>query len=319
LSLSRRISEQRPTVILAILVILSLASLATGQRGNLVTRGISTVVSVVAYPFWQALNHTENAFSYVTGFVTAYSSARTEAYHLREEIGALTPRIADRDSLEEENRRLRRMLGFEQAESRLSFLPAEVVSLSDKPLSAEIISNSSGVLIINRGSIHGVKEAMCAMTPDGVVGIVIKVEPALSYVATLHSDSCKIGAMIGRDRRIWATVHGSGKDFSKICSLEYIDAKDVVRVGDEVLTRGSGIFPSEYLIGKIVDLQKGGSLFQVAYIEPAADPYAIDELFLVARAQPQLAEMVGQTQKDPIELMAFAMPDERSIQERFAP
>ncbi len=314
MSLSRRINEQRPTVILAILVLLSLVSLATGERGNLVTRGVKTTVSVVAYPFWQALNHVENAFSYVTGFVTAYSSARTEAFHLREEIGALTPRIADRDSLEAENRRLRRLLEFEQSESRLSFLPAEVVSLS-----AEIISNSSGVLVINRGSIHGVKEAMCAMTPDGVVGIVINVEPALSYVATLHSDSCKIGAMIGRDRRIWATVHGSGKEVSHICRMEYIDAKDVVRVGDEVLTRGSGIFPSEYVIGKIVDLQKGGSLFQVAYIEPAANPYAIDELFLVARAQPRLAELVGQTQQDSVERMAFSMPDERSIQERFAP
>lgn len=319
MSLSRRISEQRPTVILAILVLLSLTSLATGERGNLVTRSVSTVVSVVAYPFWQALNHTENAVSYVTGFVTAYSSARTEAHRLREEIGALTPRIADRDSLEAENRRLRRLLEFEQSQSRLSFLPAEVVSLPEDPLSAEIISNSSGVLIVNRGSIHGVKEAMCAMTPDGVVGIVIKVEPALSYVATLHSDYCKIGAMISRDRRIWATVHGSGKEYSHICRMEYIDAKDVVRVGDEVLTRGSGIFPSEYRIGTIVDLQKGGSLFQVAYIEPAADPYAIDELFLVARAQPRLAEMVGQTQPDAVDRMAFAMPDERSIQERFAP
>ncbi|MFA6244700.1 MAG: rod shape-determining protein MreC [Candidatus Hydrogenedentales bacterium] len=312
MSLSRRINEQRPTVILAILVLLSLISLATGERGNLVTRGVKTTVSVVAYPFWQALNHTENAFSYVTGFVTAYSSARAEAYRLRDEIGALTPRIADRDSLEAENHRLRRLLEFEQAESRLTFMPAEVVP-------AEIISNSTGVLVINRGSVHGVKEAMCAMTPDGVVGIVTKVEPALSYVATLHSDSCMIGAMIGRDRRIWATAHGSGKDYGPLCSLQYIDAKDVVRVGDEVLTRGSGIFPSGYLIGKIVDVQKGGSLFQEAYIEPAANPYAIDELFLVARAQPRLEELVGQTQQDSAERMAFAMPDERSIQERFAP
>ncbi|MBX7255536.1 MAG: rod shape-determining protein MreC [Candidatus Hydrogenedentes bacterium] len=314
MSLSRRISEQRPTVILAILVLLSLMSLASGQRGNLVTRGIKTTVSVVAYPFWQAMNHIENSFSYVTGFVTAYSSARSEAFHLREEIGALTPRIADRDALEAENQRLRRMLEFEQSQPRLSLKPAEVVSVS-----AEIISNRAGVLIINRGSIHGVKEAMCAMTPDGVVGIVTEVEPALSYVATLHSDFCKIGAIIGRDRRVWATVHGSGKDFGPLCKLEYIDAKDVVRIGDEVLTRGSGIFPSEYRIGKIVDLQKGGSLFQVAYVEPYANPYAIDELFLVARAQPRLAEMVGQAPPDTIEHMAFAMPDERSIQERFAP
>jgi cell shape-determining protein MreC len=297
-------------------------------------------VSVVAYPFWQALDKAENGAKYVSGFVVAYDASRKEAQRLRDEIAELTPRIADYDAVTAENRRLRRMLAFERVQPGLSLLPAEVISVPDKPLSVETISNTSGVLIINvkiisstsgvliinRGSLHGVKEAMCAMTPDGVVGIVTKVEPVLSYVATLRSDLCKIGAMIGRDHRVQATVHGSGSDYSHICRMEYLDAKEVVRVGDEVLTRGSGIFPSEYPIGRIVDIDKTGSLFQVAYVEPAADPYAIDELFLVARAQPRLTELIGTSAvgrgtpaAEPADRMAYTMPDTRSVQDRFAP
>jgi rod shape-determining protein MreC len=192
---------------------------------------------------------------------------------------------------------------------------------------------------VDRGSIHGIEPAMCAMTKDGVAGVVIDVKPTLSYVATLHSDLCQIPAMIGRDKRVRATVHGSGSDFSHICQLEHIDTKDIVRVGDEVLTCGSGIFPAEYPIGKIVEIENSGSLFQVAYMEPYADPYSVDEIFLVKRAQPTLLELTGYDAEpeQPIvpppaplengdaqkrraaEKTAFALPDGRSMQERYAP
>lgn len=337
--LSRRISENRPTIILVVLVVLSLMSLASGTNGNVLSRTVSKGVSIVAFPFWQAMSAVQNRVEYVTSFFVAYSASRTEAENLRRENAALVPRIADRDALEAENERLRELLEFEKDQHRLGLKPASV--LPDGPMAAGIISNTLGVLVINRGGIHGVEEAMCAMTKDGVVGIVIKVEPTLAYVATLHSDYCKIGAMISRDKRVRATVHGSGSEYSPICSMEYIDTQHRVRVGDEVLTSGSGIFPSEYPIGKIIEVQKGGSLFQEAFMEPYADPYSVDELFLVRRAQPTLAELTGaasaasdagveipppvdddqrkNTASNARTTGPFAMPDTRSVQERYAP
>jgi rod shape-determining protein MreC len=316
-------------------------SLASGTNGNVLSRTVSKGVSIVAFPFWQAMSAVQNRVEYVTSFFVAYSASRTEAENLRRENAALVPRIADRDALEAENERLRELLKFEKDQHRLSLTPASVRPVSDSPLAAGIISNTTGVLVINRGSIHGVEEAMCAMTKDGVVGIVIKVEPTLAYVASLHSEYCKIGAMISRDKRVRATVHGSGSDYSPICRMEYIDTQHIVRTGDEVLTSGSGIFPSEYPIGKIIEVEKGGSLFQAAFIQPYADPYAVDELFLVRRAQPTLAELTGtasaasdagveipppvdddqgkKTASNARNTGPFAMPDTRSVQERYAP
>ena len=330
--LSRRISENRSTIILVALVVLSLASLASGPQGNVISRTVSKGVSIVASPFWHVMSAVQLRVEYAVSFVVAYNASRTEAETLRNTITSLVPQIADREALEAENTRLREMLAFQRSQPRLELTPAAV--------DAGIISKTSGVLVINRGSIHGVEEAMCAMTKDGVVGVVIKVEPTLAYVATLHSDLCKIGAMIGRDRRVRATVHGSGSDYSPICRMEYIDTKHVVRAGDEVLTSGSGIFPSEYPIGKITEVHKGGSLFQAADMEPYADPYSVDELFLVRRAQPTLLELTARAGDDPSEGVEiplpppdeaqrkaanikkgtpFAMPDNRTIQERFAP
>ncbi len=336
--LSRRISENRPTIVLVALVVLSLMSLASGTKGNILSRAVSKGVSIVAFPVWQAMSAVQQRVEYATSFVVSYNASRVEAENLQRELASLVPRIADRDAIEAENRRLRAMLKFEDTQPRLDLMPADVVPLSDRPLAAGIISNTGGVLVIDRGSIHGVEAAMCAMTKDGVIGIVTKVEPTLAYVATLHSDECKIGAMIDRNKRVRAIVHGSGSDYSHICRMQYIDTQDIVRVGDEVLTSGSGIFPSEYPIGKITDVQKDSSLFQEAFIEPYADPYSVDELFLVRRAQPTLAELTGAaaaSSESGIEIPAplddserkkktanagpFSMPDTRSVQERYAP
>ena len=337
--LSRRIRENRPTIVLAVLAGLSILSLASGTRGNVISNAVSTTGSVVAYPFWRAFSAINNGTQYVTGFVVAYDASRKEADKLRKQVDALVPQIADRDAVFDENQRLKAMLAFEQAQPRLDLMPAKVVPLSSDPITGSIISKWAGVLVIDRGSIHGVELAMCAMTKDGVAGIVVDVKPTLSKVATLHSDQCQIAAMIGRDKRVRANVHGSGSDYSHICRLEHIDTKDVVRKGDEVLTVGSGIFPAEYPIGKITEIENSGSLFQVAYIEPYADPYSVDEIFLVKRAQPTLLELTGSNgaadqqavpppppledsdskPKSALVTTAFALPDERTMQERYAP
>ena len=336
--LSRRIRENRPTIVLAVLIGLSLLSLASGTQGNVISNGVTTVGSVIAYPFWRALDVVSGATNYVTGFVIAYDASRREATDLRTQFNALVPQIADRDAVFEENVRLKEMLGYMETQPRLDLIPAKVLTLSQDPISAAIISNTVGVLVIDRGSIHEIEPAMCAMTKDGVVGVVIDVKPTLSYIASLHSDRCQIAAMIGRDKRVRATVHGSGSDFSHICRLEHIDTKDIVRVGDDVFTCGSGIFPAEYPIGKIVEVENSGTLFQVAYMEPYADPYSVDEIFLVKRAQPTLGELTGYDMaaeqpvvppsppvddgpKKPVknDKTAFALPDTRSMQERYAP
>ncbi|HRK33761.1 MAG TPA: rod shape-determining protein MreC [Candidatus Hydrogenedentes bacterium] len=338
MQLSRRIRENRPTIVLVVLVSLSLVSLASGTRGNIISNAVATAGSVIAYPFLRTFDAIGGGVNYAVGFVVAYDSSRKEATELREQVNKLVPRIADHDAIYQENQRLKGLLGFIESQPRLDLTAAKTVALSQDPIAAAKISSSAGVLVVNRGSIHGIEPAMCAMTKDGVAGIVIDVRPTLSYVATLHSDRCQIGAMIGRDKRVRATVHGSGSDFSHICRLEHIDTKDVVRVGDEVLTAGSGIFPAEYPIGTIVEVENSGSLFQVAYMEPYADPYSVDEIFLVKRAQPTLMEMSGQDpaanqpvvpEPEPLDMAsrpkrnddkaAFALPDTRSIQERYAP
>lgn len=288
-------------------MLLSLASLASGTTGGVMKDGIYTAVSVVSYPFWKALNAVSDGAGYVTGLVFSYRTAREEAESARREIHLLMPQLAEREELEGQNRRLRAMLAFERSHPRFAMLPAEVVS------------RSGGMLVIDRGSLHGVREFMCAMTKDGVVGVVTRVEPTLSKVATLHSADCKIGAMIRRNR-VTGVIHGSGSDYGHICSMRYIDLKDEVRVGDQVVTsRGSALYPAGFPIGSVTQIHEEGALQKTALVQPAADPYRLDEVFLVVKAQIPPEELAGASVEPEFASMAPTMPDSRPIQERYAP
>jgi rod shape-determining protein MreC len=317
LLLRRRIRENRSTIGLGILVLLSLTSLASGTKGSVVSDGIHTALSVVASPFWKTLHAIEAGTSYVSGLVLSYDSARKEADALQAELHALLLGAADHDELEAENERLRAMLQFQREQPGLALLPGEVMRVP-----GEVISRSAGMLTVDRGSLHGVREFMCAMTKDGVVGVVTRVEPTLCKVATLHSAECRVGAMIERNR-VLGVVHGSGNVMSHVCTMRYIDLKDDVRVGDTVVTSGgsggSVLYPPGCPIGTVTGTREENALQRAATLEPAADPYRLDEVFLVMRAQTPEETLAGPQRESDIVSMAHSMPDDRPIQERYAP
>ena len=303
---SRRISEHRPTVILAVLAALSLASLATGTKASFVRDGIRTVVSVTAYPFLKALKTVENTFGYASDIVFSYSAARkdADAAHLR--LNEAMAQVAQRDELLLENRRLRDMIHFARNQPRLTLE------------SAEVIESFKGIIMIDRGSLHKVRESMCAVNADGIIGIVTQVNPLTANVVTLHNADCKIGAMIARNR-VRGVIHGSTSDLSPYCSMNYIDMKDDVRVGDIVVTSPESVFPSGYRIGRVAAVHDTKSLWKSADVEPAVNPYQLDEVFVLRQALPTPEETSGVASPEDVLSAAPELPDKRSLQERYAP
>lgn len=289
-------------------MVLSLISLASGTEANLLNRYGRTAVSVVATPFWNAMNSFSSGVQYVSGFFIQYHAAQNEAEELRGQLARTMPYMAELREVKAENLRLRDMLGFQKSESRLVTHPVEV----------KVIGKFEGTLIINEGSIHGVRESMCVMTPEGVVGIVTKVEPFQSLVYTLHHADCRIGAIIQRTRA-HGVVQGSGSDFSYICRMEYIGQNEDVRVGDVVVSSGDAIFPKGFPIGRITALHGSESLLKAAFVEPFADPYEAEEVFLVERIQPSAMQLTGVARDEQDLVGGHPMPDDRPAQERYAP
>jgi rod shape-determining protein MreC len=303
---TKRIGEHRSTIIFVMLVTMSLGLLASGTRAVALHDAIRSGVMTAASPLWWLLRWTEDGATYVAGFVTAYDAAHDRAVQLERELVGHEPALARLTVLQAENQRLRAMIGFERSQPRLTQLPAAV------------LTRSEGTLIVDRGSVHGVREFMCAMTPDGVVGVVTEVGPFLSTVATLRSATCNIGAMVQRNR-VPGTVHGSGSDLSPSCEMQNIDLKDDVRTGDVVVTGGGTcLFPPGYLIGTVTNVGDL-ALQKSAWVEPAVDPHHVSEVLLVTQAMPT-EEALADYPPAPEPIAAIpTMPDNRSMQERYAP
>lgn len=289
------------------LVVFCLASLAAGTRTAPIRDGIATAVSVTSYPFLKALGALEDGLNYSLDFVFAYSGARREVDSMRRVLVELMQRSAQRSELLEENRRLRRMMAFDRDRPNLVLEPVEV------------IDSFKGVVRVDRGLRHGLRESMCVVTEEGIVGPLTQVEPLSASVATLHNPECRIAAMVARNR-VRGSIHGSGSDITRYCTMNYIDMKDEVQVGDLVVAAPESIFPTGYPIGRVRAVHADqGSLWKYADVEPIVDPYGLDEVFVMRRVLPPVEELAGEYDGGRADSVAPEVPDTRTIQERYAP
>lgn len=291
---------------MAVLVTFSLASLATGARGGTLGSGLRTTVQVASMPFLLVFHGVEGGASYVKGLVLDYDEARGAAHELQLEFTALRQSLAGRDEALAENARLRTMLNFERTQTQYKLAPAQV------------LQHSRGILTIDLGARHGVRPSMCVIAPDGIIGMITQVGPFSSSVVTLQSSECRVDAMV-RHSRVRGRVHGLGNDLNGLCRMQYIDLKDDVLEGDEIVTSPDSVFPSGFPIGRVVGSSRRGQLAQSVDVLPAADPFRLDEVFVLLSADPEVTDFQGAPLVEETARVALTLIDGRSIQERFAP
>ncbi len=312
MAITRIMAEHRAEVILGTLSFLSLVSLLSGTSATFIQRGLTRVVSLSSYPFLAARTSLEEGVGYTFDFVGRYDDLREEADENKLLRSRLQTTLAREEELAAENRRLRDVLDFARTEARLTLTPVR------------IIENLRGMLTIDRGRMHGIKPRMAVITEDGVVGIVTEAQDITASVATLHHRDCRIAAMVHRNRiRAYDGVVKASPDYSYICSMEFIDMKNDVRLGDLVVTSPESNFPAGLPVGTVDAVRESaGALWRWAEIKPAVDPYALDEALVVTRSVPESTFLANGVHRDTYReatSLAPTMPDERPIQERLAP
>ena len=170
--------------------------------------------------------------------------------------------------LEEENRRLRALLGFP--------LPAEW-----QRLGAQVVGRNGDSwlsrLAIDQGSRAGVTVNAAVVTDRGLVGRVSSVSPSLSIV-TLISDPGSVVATVVAESGEAGVCYGQvGTDLLR---MRFFSREAQVAPGDTVLTSGlGGVFPPHLMVGTVVETFRGDyGLVQYATVRPAAD---LDRLWQV--------------------------------------
>ncbi len=174
----------------------------------------------------------------------------------------------DRDSLAEENARLKTLLNYTKFDKppkqdsldhlkdslMFFFINAEVVK--------QTLSTSNNYFTLNKGFKDGVKKRMGVLGLNGIVGIVRNVSENYCYAMSLKHSQVKISASLKKSNHFGSlTWQGGG---SEVFLLEDIPKNAPLEKGDTVQTSGySYHFPPEVLIGTIDTffIEKGSSFY----------------------------------------------------------
>lgn len=269
--LVRLLARYRRPVILTTALVLSflLMTLQVRHETSVVTFTRQALLFVVS-PF---IRITAATIQGITGTWRDYvdlRAVRAENERLRVETTMLKRRLDQLQDQALETQRLERLLAMRHA-SRAEFLTARVVGKD--------ATNWFKTILLDRGSLEGIRRNQSVLAPDGLVGRVVEVTPTSARVQLLTDPVSAVGGLIQRTR-VTGIVSGN---LGAGARVRYLPLMADVNVGDEVVTSGmGGVFPKGILIGRITSVErKSGALFQEATLQSAVDLSRLEEVLIL--------------------------------------
>lgn len=259
----------RALALLGIVAGVCLLLLTLQMRGR--ASGASDALAIFTTPVQTVVSRVNRTAFGLWSTYQDWKNVRAENRRLRDEAQRLRVESLRVSEVDEENRRLRRLLELKEA------LPLETIS-------GEVIGREWGgwvrSLTVNRGRSSHVVRLTAVIGPDGLIGRIVDVRGGSSVVQVLTDPASTVGAHVVRTRTP-GIIEGEPRGTIR---LKYM-ARDGagMQVGDMVVTSGlGGLFPRGIPIGRVRSIDdRGSALFHYAQIAPAVDFARIDEVLLL--------------------------------------
>jgi rod shape-determining protein MreC len=257
-------------ITLAVLVLIAILLTVLDQTDNL-----DAAFAFIRDPMAVALGWTSQRTDVIASALEGPRDLETA----RQEIDILNARI---DDLERENEELREIEGeyqllvdlFNRARQNPDYqrLTASVIGQDPNPAVRSII--------IDKGSEDGIRVGMPVESARGLVGQIYRTTPNSSQVVLITDSSSAIPARLGKSRAT-GILRGSG--LGGVLSIEWIDLKYDVEIGESVLTSGlGGRFPQDLIIGRVIEVdRREAELFQQAVVQAASDLDSLEMVFVI--------------------------------------
>lgn len=265
-SLAVRYSRYSPialTILSALILFSSLVNpnLWSGSR-TAITDASEPAIRFVGAPF--------RAISEAIGNVTGLTRIRAENARLLSENAQLKEWYQTAMLLRAENQSLRDLLNV-IPEPDQSYITTRVIGDSG--------SGFIKTLLLEAGTLDGVKEGQAVLGGQGMIGRVIEAGQNASRVLLLTDINSHIPVIIeGANQR--AILAGTNEDH---LFLLHLPPDILIKKGMRIVTSGSGgSFPSGLPIGEIIDVRNGDPVVQLF-----SDPYAAGYVQVVEKPQNQ--------------------------------
>lgn len=225
-----------------------------------------------------AITPLEKAFVHSTGFFRNtwnnyfyLRNVRRENEQLRDQIQQMRLEQVRLQQDAAQARRLQALLAFKE-EYISETVPSQVIGTSG--------SEQSRVIYIDRGTDHGLKENMPVITPEGIVGKVLRVFPGTAQVLIINDQTSGVGVILEKSR-LQGILRGSA-DGS--LNVEYIMADEKVEPGETILSSGGDkVFPKGLPIGRVAAVAPGKNMFLRIRVTPAAELNRLEEVLVITK------------------------------------
>ena len=270
-----------------IIVLVGLAMLLTilDQTGNL-----DTAFSFIRDPMSFALDWTSRRTNVVSDALEGPRDLQTA----RQEIELLNSRVA---ALERENEELREIEGEYQLLTDLFNRARQAPEL--QRTTASVIGRDTNPairsIVIDKGANDGISVGMPVEGARGLVGQVYRTSANSSQVVLITDSSSAVPARLGSSR---ATGILRGGGLGGVLTIDWIDLKHQIEVGEVVLTSGlGGRFPQDLVVGRVIEVdRREAELFQRSIVQPATEFDALEIVFVITDFVPVDASIFSETE-----------------------
>ena len=271
-------SKKNILYVLVALTCVALLILAVAGRSRFPL--FNRMVTAIILPVESGLTSLGHTSDNARGYWQAMTVLQEDNAKLKKEVEELRNSNINMVSIEAENRQLRELLGYKDANRSQTTIAARVIARNFGDLRDSIY--------IDAGADKGIKRDM-AVVNNGLVGVVDEVYSGYARVLLITSPRCRVGARVLRlDSRAIGVTGGTNSTDGKL-RMDHVYRGASIREGDTIITSGiSGNHPENILIGVVtsVHLDELGIL-QQAEVMPSADVADIEHVLVVTAFTPE--------------------------------
>ncbi len=252
----------------------SLAIFLLDSRLNYLS-SFRAVLATFAYPIQSFVSFPSITKDWASDFFSNHRELRAKNTALQKANLLSSVRLQKLQALEQENKRLRTLLGSSfRLNEQVIF--AELLTVNLDPFSQQVI--------IDKGGLYDVFPGQPVLDATGVMGQITSVSP-LSSTAILLTDPSHALPVQNNRNGVRAVLTGRG--FGKPLQIDYLPHNADIRIGDLLVTSGlGGRFPAGYPVGTIIAINlPPGKAFTDVKVEPAAQLATSREVLLVMSAK----------------------------------
>ena len=198
--------------------------------------------------------------------------AQQEIADLQSRNAQLEREVEELREIEGEWRLLQDLFNRARQSPELQRQTANVIGIDTSPAVRSII--------IDKGAEDGLQVGMPVESARGLVGRIFRTAPDSAQVILITDNASAIPVRLGTSR---ATGNLTGGGTGGVLTIDWIDLKFQVEVGEVVLTSGlGGDFAEGLVVGRVIEtVRREAELFQQAIVQPAADLENLEIVFVI--------------------------------------